>query len=189
MISTDQRLSTDELHSLGRLIGATWRSMSGPTMTADNFAWEVVQISTSELLLQIRLQSSPLNIDGITADYPTLVVLTVRESLPSVHDANTYFHGQGESVREVRVLRDTVTGELNGELFFENIADIAIAIRLDSSWLVMSRASHFMEAFDVQRVTELDDAVLPDTSSEWEETLEYHYVLRREWIHLPQSGS
>lgn len=184
MIITDQRLSSTELQLLGRLVHQTWRSISGSSMLSFTFAWEDIRISTSDFSIELRLRSAPLDIDGHVDDYPTLGVGAVPADVPPHPAGNTYYQGQNEKVHEILVLRDVVQGERHGTPFFKNSADIAVAIRLDSSWLVFCRASHFMNGFDVQQVAQLGDAELPITTDEWESTLEYRYSLSREWIRV-----
>lgn len=184
MIVTEQCLPEASFTILGQMLHKTWINMSGPSMPSSSFAWSEVTLRLSNLTISLRLEPHQLDIDGYIDEYPTLEITSDNQTPDNGRETEPFFHGQNEEVLEVKVIRDSITGFEAGTPYFHNVADIAIAIRLESHWIVICRASHFMGAFEINRVTQLSDASLPHTADEWESTLIHQYEFSREWIQV-----
>lgn len=181
MRSSSQLLNDESFRLLASLLNREWRCTSGEFMNSPDFAWERVLLSTNSSSIELALDLHPLNIDGLDEEYPFLSVAR-HDVSGSGSGANSYFHGKGETVREVLVLREVLEKVSPSDEAFRNVADIGVFVRLDSLWISAVRATHFVEAFDISYAENISDIGLPDTIDEWDDSLVDQFTLAREWI-------
>lgn len=187
---TTQILNTEEITNLGQILGSKWVNISGDGLVDADFCVDCVFVNTNSISLRISLDMSPIAIDGEIDDYPNLrIEATSSESEAMRTDGKVFFHGRGEVVQEIYVLRETLLSIRSGENFFENVADICVAIRLENMWISFVRASHFSEVFFVKRTYTRDEIELPDTVEEWGPDLIERYQSTIEWIRVGGAGN
>jgi hypothetical protein len=185
MIETQQILNSDEMKLLASLVGQKWINISSDGLTDENFSWSGIRIETEMSAIEIALEMSALDIDGVIDDYPCLHVATRNAISPSAtKNGKIYFQGKNEIVKEVWILRETIRGSRNNQPEFKNTADILIAILLGSTWTAFARADHFTDAFDICRSHSRETLDLPNSLDEWEENLMDRFDLEREWIQV-----
>lgn len=185
MITSQQILSDKESALLSSMKGHKWIDMSGDGMFNDAFAWVGIRIETDGPAIQIAFDIEVLNIHGEPEDYPVLHVNeSASKSQAAIKEGNIYFHGRGETVSEIWLLREKLDCVSNGTPEFSNTADVAVAIKLENIWISLVRSDHFSDAFMVQRPKSRDEIELPDTLSEWPEDLMTQFELSREWIQV-----
>lgn len=185
MIISEQLMTPDDLAILNSLIGDQWHDISAPGLVEDSLSWENIRIETDSTAIQLSLELTTTNIAGEPDDYPCLrVALAGPRSESAIRKGRIYFQGKGELIHEVWVRREKFQNLKSGELFFENKADISVAIKLDTFWISFTRAAHFSDTFNIQRTASLEDIEIPDILEEWEADLMQQYESSGEWIRV-----
>ena len=185
MIISEQLMTPNDLELLNSLIGDHWHDISAPGLVEDSLCWENVRIETASTAIQLSLELTTINIAGVPDDYPCLhVAMAGPKSESAIRKGRIYFQGKDELIHEVWVRREKFQNFKNGELFFENEADISVAFRLETFWTSFTRAAHFSDTFNIQRTASLEDIEIPDILEEWEADLMDQYECSGEWIRL-----
>jgi hypothetical protein len=185
MISSEQIISEGEMQLLSGLIDSTWRDISGDGVSDETLAWESIRIESSAYAVEISFILEVVNIGGAPGEYPCLHVRHSERKSPSViKDGRIYYQSRGERIIEISVLRQTLRNIRNSENFFENIADVCVAFKLDTHWISFYRAAHFSDSIIIQRTSSRDDVQIPDVLEEWESDLNDQYELKQQWISI-----
>lgn len=183
MIRTELVIDPNARALLVEKLGTTIGAVAGEYMDSVDVAWSEVSIETSAGVLQLRLEMEVIDIDGLEDEFPTLNISAVSEiSAVVARKGNLFYQFKGRTIREIVVVRDTVTGMRATQPDFSNTADIGILCLTDEGWISICRASHMMEVFRIHCGDSIAELNLPDTKDEWEETLVDHYTVTREFF-------
>ncbi len=185
MITTQQIIDAEEMRLLNSLINSTWVDISGDGLTDEKLCWESVRIETSSGAIELSFFLEVINIAGEPDDYPWLHIRkSDTKSTKALKGGRIYYHGRGEQILEVWILRESLTNIQNGEQFFKNLADVCVAFKLGSQWISFTRAAHFSDSINIQRTTSREEIVIPDVLDEWEADLINQFDLNQEWIRV-----
>lgn len=183
MIESALIMSDVERNFLEGLLGSTLVSLSGERMESADFSWGHVAIETSSHVIELRLDLEVRDIDGLEDEFPILRAGQLEKvPVKATRAGNVFFHHKGQQLEGVFLVRDTVVGTRDSQEDFTAVADIGILLELESGWLSICRASHFVEAFRIQHAPTISQLNFPDTADEWEETLVDHYALTRQFL-------
>lgn len=165
------------------LVGSTFISLSGDQMESADLSWSHVAVETSSQIVELRLDLEVTDIDGLQDEFPALRANQL-DSLPlkATRAGHVFYQHKGQRIRGIYIVRDEIVGSRGTQEAFTSTADIGVLIELESGWLSICRASHFVEAFRIQHEKTFGQLNLPDTAAEWEETLVDHYSLKRQLL-------
>ncbi len=188
MIRTEQTIGEEEMKLLSGLIDSTWNDISGDGVSDKTLAWESVRIESSANAVEISFILEVMNIGGEPEEYPCLhIQSSEKKSQTAIRNGKIYFQSRGERIAEIWILRETLRNLRNDELFFENIADVCVAFKLDTHWVSFARAAHFSDSIIIQRTVSRDEIQIPDVLDEWESDLIDQYELDKQWIDIRSS--
>lgn len=178
-------LPPEDIACLQMLGGAQWISLSSPSLASAALAWECVVISTSHCVVEIALRRKSMIIDGDLDDYPALSARRY-ESTVGMPNAETksLFYGKDESIREIRVLRESIVGHRSSLKQFSYVADVSVAFDLDTQWIAVTRTSHNVDAFRIQIQRSMDQISFPESEFEWPSTLLDQFEIQRQWVKI-----
>ena len=176
-------LSEPERRILATALESKWSRVAGFDMPRSNFAWDSVSVETSSTQFTITAQLDSLDFEGFSDDYARLTIATEISGASASEEHQSYFHGQGQEVRSVWIVRDSVTSSADNAVF-SYIVDVAIAFELDNGWIAIGLGSHRTEALAVCRAATRDLLDLPHLEDRWLSTLIQTYDYRHEWVEI-----
>ncbi|CAB4805820.1 MAG: hypothetical protein F2873_08605 [Actinobacteria bacterium] len=176
-------LSEAEQRLLASLRGSEWVHLSGDMFDNEFLAWDAVRLQCSTSAILIELPREVIDIGGDCDDYAVLHIRPASSlSAAAERAGSVYYQGRGETVRNIWVIRDTVTGTRTEHPDFTHTADVAVVFGLDTMSTSIQRAGRFSDAFLIRRSPTREELSLPDTEDEWESDLLDQYTVSREWI-------
>jgi len=184
-----QKFSQVDIHAASKHLGGQWLSVTSDDMPNGLLAWDKVLVNTSVGILEITAHTQVRSFEGASDDY---ACLTLRSS-DGTHTTMTstrssLFHGRGETVKSIWVLRDFLTAaQIDGESY-QYVADVGLAFELSTQWIAISLASHRTEAICVSRAPTKSELELPHLEDRWTSTTLERFDYRREWILLNLEG-
>lgn len=171
-------LPGEDIAALRSLIGCIWEAYGGPCLVDAGKGWDSVFLLTrarSVTLSSVRVVAA---FEGYDEEYSRLRVAGgAPEQAAAERSGQIYYQLRGRTVREVLLVRDTITELREGEPTFELTTGTGVLIDLGTAAMGVCRGSHHTEALliDIAAAPRLLD--IPDPSSEWPADLVYRYSM------------
>ena len=182
MQTTILTITHDEWFRLSGIVGDAFENLSGRWLDEES-SWGKVRIQTSLTALNIEFSAKVMEVGYHQDAYPLLHV-DLADSIPKdvIAEGRFLYHGKGERIRAIHVMREYVDCLRESKPYFAYIADCAVAIQLDTMCIAIMRANHASQSLLISRAPTRDLLDLPRPEFEWVSTLIEAYTVRREWI-------
>jgi len=182
MTETTTFLDRESLTRLSALVGAEWRFFAGPNVS-DWLTDVSIAVVTDGPALTISGEVVDLDFEGEDDTYSSFKIDDGASELGLAERAGHVYHFlAGQEVREVVVVRETVTERRNNQQTWSYVANIGIVFVLSAGAIAISKVSHHSELLAVTRADSLDAVVIDDLTSGWEDQLGLDYTFERERI-------
>jgi hypothetical protein len=183
-------LEDSAINDLVMLMGATWDSVGTSNRIIGDL--EAGDLLTCPALLITDQHSVALSIDDnedlVGGDYETLTILKavpIGESIKKARKQGTlFFHGKGERVRSIHLIREEVTQISNGTPTFQISSDSGVVIALESVVIRLQRRG--LDGFDflLAQAPSLDEVSFYRSDQGWPMSLTVTHEFRRDLIPL-----
>jgi len=179
---------------LATLPGCVWGCVTGhqaPEAPGTSLvAWERTTIEVDGGLVDVTSSLIELDFEGEADEYP---LLSLRDGDVLAFEAEkaagrAFLQHRGEVIREVRLLRETITRILDGEIEWAYETDFGIIFVLEHGAISVSKGSHHDEAIFVNIADSVEALEIPDRSIEWDwdNELGEEYRVERAWVIVGQ---
>lgn len=182
MISVTQTLDPESLVRLDGLRGQRWRYFGGPQVS-DWMTGVSMLVATEDSALTISGEVDDLDFEGEEDSYSRL---RVGQGSPGIAAAATagqahHFYG-GQEVRDVLVVRETVSQSIDGRATWTYTTDIAIVFALQTGVLAVAKVSHHSELLAAARADDLQALTIEEPSNIWSDEPGLEHDFRRDAV-------
>lgn len=124
-----------------------------------------------------------LDFDGEEDSYACLSVQAGAHDLEqAAKTGHLYYFHDGETIEDVLIVRDTITGRRDGELVWTYSADNAVVFVLSGGAVAVSKLGYHDEMLQVVHADSLDSLSLPPISGCWKDKLGLEHTRFRDAI-------
>ncbi len=174
-------LTTREITLLSKQVGSRFSHLAGPTLW-HHLTAPKVYITTEKAVIELEANVEEIKFGQ---DWLDISKINVDEADVSVlekcfKNGNVYKKFSGQEIISMSLVKDKITGSLDGIPNFEYACHSAVAIEFAEGYLLISLEDHNLPMLSITYEENLDLETLPQASNEFEEDLHQHFNLHRE---------
>ncbi|NBR64908.1 MAG: hypothetical protein EBS85_03510 [Micrococcales bacterium] len=174
-------LTTREIKLLGNQVGSNFSNLAGPTLW-HHLTSPLVYITTEDAVIALEATCEEIKFGQ---DWLDISKISVNEADISVLEAcfesgNVYKKFAGQEIISVSLVKDKITGALDGVPNFDYACHSAIAFQFAEGYLLVSLEDHNLPMMSITYQENLNLETLPKASNEFEEDLNQHFNYHRE---------
>lgn len=176
-------LPRDDLARLAALVGGSWLYVAGETLTHHLNTPVDVIVGTTSGSVSIVSAIAEADFEGEAETYAVLSVTgNVSGFAEAKRKGNVYVHHQREAVKDIRIVRDTVTEVSDGETTWRYVTDVGVVFDLTGGAVAVVKASHHTEMLFVRMGNSAGELDIPDRVIEWDNDLVVQHHSSRQFI-------
>ena len=177
----DNLLTTREVTLLSNQVGFNFSHLAGATLWHHLTAPKVF-ITTENAVIELEATCEEIKFGQ---DWLDISKINVNEADVSVleecfENGNVYKKFSGQEIISMSLIKEKITGSLDGVPNFEYACHSAVAIEFAEGYLLISLEDHNLPMLSITYQENLDLETLPQTSNEFEEDLNQHFDFHRE---------
>jgi len=166
---------------LSKQVGSSFSHLAGPTLW-HHLTAPKVYISTQKAVIALEASCEEMKFGE---DWLDISKINVDEMDVSVLEdcfekGNVYKKFSGQEIISVSLVKDNITGLLDGVPNFEYACHSAVAIEFAAGYLLISLEDHNLPMLSITYQDNLDLDRLPQVSNEFEEDINHHFNVHRE---------
>ena len=171
------------LNHLAQMMGTRWECVGTSGTIIKNLITCPALIVTSEIAVALTIQDNEVLVGG---EHRTLTQIYESEPDGNVEAAKkeglVFFHGKGERVTSVSVIREELTEIAEGEETFHLLSDSGVVIALESMVIAIQRRGFDGFDFVVNRASSPAELEYYPTERDWPMNLRVTYEYARHLI-------
>ena len=176
-------MAPSALNHLAQLVGTRWECVGTPGIVIKNLITCPALIVTSEITVALTIQDNEVLVGG---EHQTLTQIIEIEPDGNVEAAKkeglVFFHGKGERVTSVSVIREELREIAEGEETFHLLSDSGVVIALESMVIAIQRRGFDGFDFVVNRASSPAELENYPTDRDWPMNLRVTYEYARHLI-------
>ena len=173
------------LNHLAQMMGTRWECVGTPGTVIKNLITCPALIVTSEITVALTIQDNEVLVGG---EHRTLTRIDEIEPGGNVETAkkegSVFFHGKGERVTSVSVIREELREFAGGEETFHLLSDSGVVIALESMVVAVQRRGFDGFDFVVNRASSPAELEYYPTDRDWPMNLRVTYEYARHLISI-----
>jgi hypothetical protein len=169
---------------LASLLGQRWRYFGGAQVT--DWMTEVsLLVATEGPTLTVSGEVDDLDFEGEDDSYSHLRVDPGAPDLPAASKAGNLFHfNAGQEVKDVVIVRETVTQQIDTQPTWTYITDIAIIFQLETAVIAFAKVSQHSELIVAIRATNTENLKIDEPTNLWTDKIGIEHMITRKFISL-----
>ncbi len=176
-------MAPSALKHLAQLVGRRWECVGTPGTVIENLITCPALIVTSDTTVALTILDNEVLVGG---EHLTLTQINEVEPDGNVEAAkkegSVFFHGKGERVTSVSVIREELRESGEGEETFHLLSDSGVVIALESMVVAVQRRGFDGFDFVVNRASSAADLEYYPTDRDWPMNLRVTYEYTRHLI-------
>jgi len=168
------------LERLNALEGTLWESLGSVWPMTNGFLEAPVSVASDSCNLALNTVLEYFAVDDDEFSFSSIRIdKSGSEFDQSRRDGNVYFHGKGEPIGQILVVRETLCATYQGNTFLEADIDFGVVFVLENSVIGISKRGFHGEDFVVSRASSIDELQFFDSAKEWSQSLMVRYEFGR----------
>ena len=174
-------LTTREIKLLSKQVGSRFSHLAGPTLW-HHLTAPKVYITTEKAVIELEANCEEMKFGEEWLDISKINIDEVDVSVleDCFENGNVYKKFSGKEIISMSLVKDNITGSLDGVPNFEYACHSAVAIEFAEGYLLISLEDHNLPMLSITYQENLDLETLPQASNEFEEDLNQHFNFHRE---------
>lgn len=187
MLTINQTLDPESMTRLAGLRGQRWRYFGGAQLT--DWMTEVsLFVSTDGPTLTVSGEVDDLDFEGEEDSYSHLRVDPGAPDLPAARRSGHMFHfNVGEEIKDVLILRETVTQQIDTQPTWTYITDTAIIFQLETAVIAFAKASQHSELLVAVRATNTENLQIDEPTNLWTNKIGIEHTITRNLISIAEA--